>query len=793
MVLIADSFLFADDEIDEVRQNIPEMLGSSNWGKDFWFSYPPAPESQIEDVMYLYLYILSYTKTKVSIDIPKWKETKTSIVEPGALIKISISPIFAEPEGHAYYGRMKVETVYKNVGLHIKSDDPIVVYAVSQSGYMSEGFLVLPTNSLGREYISASYPDWGFQPSSTKYSFPSLITITAAFDNTSVKFTMGGTANSRTAGGMKPGQTTEIFMNKGDVWLCGTAAANMDLTGSKIISNKPIAVVSGNHCANVPISNGWCNYIAEMDIPTYAWGKNYFTGKIPDRKFSGMVRIFAKEPETVIYRDGNQISFITEAGGTLGKGWLEMRLTDGDNASALISGDKPINVVFYNTGAVEDSSISKDNDPFQMNILPLESYQKEIMFTMPTKGYYGSDFQNYINLLHETDAAGHLTEDIEITKLDTGGYDWTPVNVLFPGNGEAWDFFIKGRKYALKTLQLNAGVYKIRADKPFACNSYGKSLYSTYGYLTGGVFPDKTTGDKQPPLPIWNVDSTGSVISATVTDKPDTDSVRANLSDIILIPEYSYNYRLNYDEIVPGETVTTNWNMHVKDNSKDAKAYVLFADKAGNDTLIKVEYFPPDIEIIPDKIDFGMIFIGNTIETTFGIKNNSEDITYIIESITLKHNYSNFIMGNNIQDYELDPGSILTLHILFNADSIGIFIDTLLVKIKEDIIFKVELKAEVYDPSNSVEPIIDTDFFEISPNPVTDSELNVNLYLTKEEHTIIKITNADGSVSETVYSATLQSGSHFVPIELSKYPSGVYFIEAVSGIYRQTKKIILIK
>ncbi len=51
----------------------------------------------------------------------------------------------------------------------------------------------------------------------------------------------------------------------------------------------------------------------------------------------------------------------------------------------------------------------------------------------------------------------------------------------------------------------------------------------------------------------------------------------------------SYNYDFNYDkkrEFIAGTTITTDWSLNVIDLALDARALLVFVDRAGNDTII---------------------------------------------------------------------------------------------------------------------------------------------------------------------------------------------------------------
>ena len=56
----------------------------------------------------------------------------------------------------------------------------------------------------------------------------------------------------------------------------------VDLTGTLIMSDKPITVIGGHECANVPPNKVYCEHVEQQIPPTLTWGKKHLV-----RSFSG--------------------------------------------------------------------------------------------------------------------------------------------------------------------------------------------------------------------------------------------------------------------------------------------------------------------------------------------------------------------------------------------------------------------------------------------------------------------------------------------------------------------------
>ena len=407
---------------DEIKKSLPKLLGTTNEGTDFNFTFPPCWEVIPEND--LIIYVSSPLRTKVCCEIPNKGKKYINYTYPNEIICFELSIGL----GQCYRKRdtepPEKEMVYKGCGVHVYSDNPIVVYAVTRYGYTSDGFLAIPANYCGTEYITASWADPANNTSQWLTSYTGIVGI---YENTSVKFTMGGNQASTTASGTKPGETTVWKLNSTDVLLIGAIGSHSEMTGSKIVADKPVSVVSANFCAYIPTNCGCCDFISEMELPTYSWGRNYLVTPIYGRKKSSMLKVFASEPMTKIYNNGKEIGTIKTAGGIEGEGWLALRADITGNNPVVISGDKPISVTQYNTGQSDDNISS---DPFQMQLLPVEMYQNEIWFNTPgIRGGLGYP-KNYINVCYQPAQNGQIPHDLTLTDFDNKGIKISRVDTM---------------------------------------------------------------------------------------------------------------------------------------------------------------------------------------------------------------------------------------------------------------------------------------------------------------------------------------------------------------------------
>src|SRR5688572_2236388 len=118
----------------------------SNKGRDFWLVYPGHIDGNQSRMA---LYISSNVSTSGIVTVNGTNIPFTTTANQATVVQIfpsSYNVINPQSEGIGV-GR----------GIHITSIEPVVVYAHVLNAARSGSTLVLPTNTLGRDYIAASF------------------------------------------------------------------------------------------------------------------------------------------------------------------------------------------------------------------------------------------------------------------------------------------------------------------------------------------------------------------------------------------------------------------------------------------------------------------------------------------------------------------------------------------------------------------------------------------------------------------------------------------------------------
>ena len=659
-----------------IKESIPSEISSiNNFGTEFLFSVPPClqDEGGSSDNKII-VYATSFTRSNITLTGKNGFIQKREL-KPFQTTEIVLPPIIAQPYLKSGREPSVPDNLYSNSAVKIVSDEPISVYVLIRYNKTSDGFIAFPVETFGRKYIVSSYND-ATDDYPGLYSLPSIATIVAAYDNTTVNFRLGGNSITTTASITGSNDSINIFMNKGDVFVVSSLGNNSDLSGSIISANLPIAVLSGNQCANIPANNQFCDYIVTMEPPLSTWGKSYYVPIIKGRKKSPILRIYASEPNTKVFLNGEQIFELESAGGKIGKGYEEYRINStGNSQIGVITADKPIAVTLLNTGVAEDGFPEPLGAPFHIPLIPAEQELSEVLFT--TRGINTSSqyFESYISINIDYTADGKLPNDLELGTFDGLKFNWVKVNSINPTINRIYSFGEQGHKRGNFTFPFFVeGVFKLRSSMPFSAYFYGMTSSEAFGFPLNFGLKTLNEFDTEKPRINSIMDCMGDVIGWAL-DMPDDDAFRSNLALPIFYSDSSFNYDKEFGKIVPGISRNIEWRLKVRDRSKPARGVILFRDMAGNDTLVVMEYHPLQLTIIPNSFDFGSLKSGESIEKEFEIRNDSKK-AIDIKRIKFSQNLINYEFIEPLPYGLIQPDEILKFKIRFTAAENGIYSDS---------------------------------------------------------------------------------------------------------------------
>ncbi|XP_077193119.1 IgGFc-binding protein [Paroedura picta] len=188
--------------------------------------------------------------------------------------------------------------------------------------------------------------------------------------------------------------------------------SSVDLSGTKVKSTEPVAVLSGHSCAS---KNTACDHVVEQLLPVSSWGTTFIVPPLSFQYRFDIAYVIASQKTCIKYHSGfTQSSRDVIAGQVI-------QLDVSASHPLYISADVGIQVIFFFTGAPVGSGAY---DPFIINMPAVMSYCR----------LYHIDgirtFENYAIIIAKTSESSGITLD----KRAIENIQWRPI----PGTEYSW-------------------------------------------------------------------------------------------------------------------------------------------------------------------------------------------------------------------------------------------------------------------------------------------------------------------------------------------------------------------
>ena len=401
---------------------------TSNSGTNFWVGWTGHVDGSNSQMS---LYLTSSVNTTATVSVPGLGISNTYNITANNVTIATISK-------SAYVGSSEA---IENKGVQVVSEQPIVVYSHIYAAARSAATLVLPTKTLGREYIASSYT----QDVTNQFS---EFMVIGTEDNTVVEITPKATTRL----GRPANVPFRVTLNKGQVY---QVQSSIDLTGSRIVSVsdngpscKKIAVFSGSSFAGIGCPNaGSKDNLYQQLYPLSTWGRNFVTAPFKTRLGGDVFRVIGGYDNTTVTINGTSVT--VNAGS----------FYEFTSATAnYITADKPITLAQY---ARTQGCDNVTGDPEMIIISPVEQTLEDItLYSSP----YFQITGHYINVVMKT--------------VDTHSFrlDGSPVTFsVVPANPE----------YSYAQVTVSSGNHRLIASAGFTAIAYGFGNVESYGYAAG--------------------------------------------------------------------------------------------------------------------------------------------------------------------------------------------------------------------------------------------------------------------------------------------------------------------
>lgn len=159
---------------------------------------------------------------------------------------------------------------------------------------------------------------------------------------------------------------------------------SLDLSGTKVISNKPLTVIGGHECANIPRDKPGCEPLAVQIPPVVTWGTEFLLAPFTGRNHPQVFKVVASNITSLITIScGN-----SNPAGTLIRNSIYTLATSN---FCHIESNSPVFVIQLSTGSTTDSQ----GDPAVAIVSPIDQYVRNTeFFTLPTNTFPS----NYISI-----------------------------------------------------------------------------------------------------------------------------------------------------------------------------------------------------------------------------------------------------------------------------------------------------------------------------------------------------------------------------------------------------------
>ncbi len=761
----------------------PPMFDNANAGTDFTFSVPPAYARGGSDNR-ISIFVSAPWSAEVTVEIKALNLVRSISTVACETSVIHLSPAEAEVFVKNPSDEAPAKDVFAGAGVRVHSDLPIVAHVELEYEFTGDGAMLIPDAALGTEYVVSSYAD--VSAMYDELELPSETTVTAIEDGTTVWFTLGGNALTETTNGMKTGDTRQYTLNAGDVLSIATATLEGDVSGSYVRATKPVAVYSGNQCANVPTIIRWCNYIMCSETPLHAWGKTYHFPTILGRKDNAYLQIMAAADDTEVLRDGVPFTNIDGPGGVQGVGFHSSVSLDDSQRGVNFSSDKTINITWLNPGTERDGV---QTEPFAIPLIPVEQYSRFVWLNMPHNA--SERFQrSSLSVIYALSDNGVVPPELEILVRIGGNVVWNRLSDSFGASpGSIFPGEVNGKTWAEKRLIVEsaAQIYAIRSlGDPFAVYLTGASGAESYGMRAAARFKDLTTDDQLPPINIFTTDIPSFLQGEfmDVSARP----IPSGLAAVNIQPNESYNLLLNVAEFTPGTTDAVEWTAVPQNINAEGRLVVVLVDRAGNARRVEIHYTPkhPGLGAAPAVVEFGATQQQSTRTRTATIQNLSESETIQVLDLQIIGGEGEFALESGVPSipFTLTPQAEIELTFRFEPQGAGH--KQALVWISTNIgnFVCIMLDGQALDVASDVRPeftvrnVLHTVDVLAIPSP---ESVRLSFELESSAQTDLVLYNLLGIEVMRRRLGVLRAGPSQVRLQLDVLPIGSYFGRIIAG------------
>ncbi|MBR6017813.1 MAG: IgGFc-binding protein [Paludibacteraceae bacterium] len=412
----------------EARQ-LPPV--TSTEGREFFVAWLPNGSADPQSMdLKLHLIVSSRKANQIRVEFPNGATSDYSVAAgQSEVILIDPQSVYWDPARDEEEKPLK-----KGLRVYSTNDEKFTLYSTSQIGtlgsYCLDGGHVLPVEALGTEYMvqtaDADATATEFVIMSTK---PGVTNVTMELK---VNSRRGNTQQLN----VQLNGAKQIYIVRSKAPDSEVQNDVIDLSGSTICADQPIAVWSGNQVALVPNQEGMnSDHAYDQLLPLNKWGKQFIIPMTACKVKLNVLRVVAMQDNTFlqVMRNNNVMESRTMGSGDT---YSRRMVQEGDNPnpeknSYYITADKPVQVYLYSSSGAnstwydDNDSTRLPGDPSMTLVPPLEYLTDTTIFR--TFGGGDGNLTHQINLW----ALSSQTANVKLDGQPITGWRTVPSNTAY--------------------------------------------------------------------------------------------------------------------------------------------------------------------------------------------------------------------------------------------------------------------------------------------------------------------------------------------------------------------------
>ena len=387
----------------------------------------------------------------------------------------------------------------------VETTAPVTAYQFQplccSHSFTNDATILMPVGAQGSRYYPVSPPIFRGQ-------VPGFISVVGGDEAAQVRLNLSDKLVELPPGASAPNGILEMELLPYEVLTLfnrAGAAAQSDLTGIEVLSDKEISVFGGHVCTYVPENKGYCDHLETSMLPVSTWrnevvaSHTHWRGDEPGEV--NYYRIQAAQDDTSIRiipdldridSHGTMAPGLPRCNQFLQNGQLQLNQGEwcelGTRMDFVARANGPIQMVQFIAGSeasvavIDQNLMNQRGDPAVMALPPTEQYRREYTFLAPTT--YES---NYLNLIHQVGA--EIILDGEVVSDETMGQSNRLPHLVVANRN------IGDRVWQMSVVEIGPGAHRVESASGdrFGITVYAYDRDVSYAYA-GGMDLAKAAG-----------------------------------------------------------------------------------------------------------------------------------------------------------------------------------------------------------------------------------------------------------------------------------------------------------